>query len=146
MNCGEYADSVTMIRTLDARTLGADAVVAALARSPKAVAPEIHRAVDEILAAVRARGDAALIDWIEQHADELRPRGAAGQADGLSPAGVERLTELIARNVTIKAAVVVADEQDVERRAAPRARPERVNLGNQFAADGCGGGHASRSM
>ena len=48
-----------MIRTLDARR-GIDDVVAMLARAPAAVAPEIHRAVDEILAAVRARGDAAL--------------------------------------------------------------------------------------
>jgi len=52
-----------MIRTLDARTLGADAVAAALERSPEQVAPAIHAAVDEILAAVRARGDAALIDY-----------------------------------------------------------------------------------
>ena len=52
-----------MIRTLDARTLGADAIVAALERSPEQVAPAIHAAVDEILAAVRTRGDAALIDY-----------------------------------------------------------------------------------
>jgi histidinol dehydrogenase len=50
-----------MIRTLDARA-GIDAVVAVLARSPETVAPEIHRTVDSILAAVRARGDAALCD------------------------------------------------------------------------------------
>src|SRR3981081_111059 len=42
-----------MTRTLDARALGFDAVVKALERRPDAVAPEIHRAVDEILAAVR---------------------------------------------------------------------------------------------
>ena len=52
-----------MTRILDARTLGADAVVAALERSPEHVAPAIHAAVDEILAAVRARGDGALIDY-----------------------------------------------------------------------------------
>ena len=52
-----------MIRTLDARVLGADAVTAALERSPEHVAPEIQRAVDEILAAVRARGDAAVIEY-----------------------------------------------------------------------------------
>ena len=50
-----------MIRTLDARA-GIDAIVAVLARSPETVAPEIHRTVDSILAAVRARGDAALCD------------------------------------------------------------------------------------
>ena len=52
-----------MIRTLDARTLGADAVVAALERSPEQVAPAVHAAVDEILAAVRARGDDALVEY-----------------------------------------------------------------------------------
>ncbi len=50
-----------MIRTLDARA-GIDAVVAVLERSPETVAPEIHRTVDEILASVRARGDAALCE------------------------------------------------------------------------------------
>jgi histidinol dehydrogenase len=52
-----------MIRTLDARTLGADAVVGALERSPEHVAPAVHAAVDEILAAVRARGDDALVEY-----------------------------------------------------------------------------------
>jgi histidinol dehydrogenase len=51
-----------MIRTLDAR--GAiEAVVSALERSPETVAPEIHRTVDTILAAVRAGGDAALAEY-----------------------------------------------------------------------------------
>jgi histidinol dehydrogenase len=52
-----------MIRTLDARTLGADAVVAALERTPEHVAPAVHAAVEEILAGVRARGDQALLDY-----------------------------------------------------------------------------------
>ena len=51
-----------MIRVLDARTLGLDRVVVALARPPAAVPPEIHRAVDGILADVRTRGDAALLE------------------------------------------------------------------------------------
>ncbi|OLB51170.1 MAG: hypothetical protein AUH99_08115 [Candidatus Rokubacteria bacterium 13_2_20CM_2_70_11] len=51
-----------MIRVLDARTLGLDRVVVALARPPAAVRPEIHRAVDGILADVRTRGDAALLE------------------------------------------------------------------------------------
>jgi len=51
-----------MIRVLDARTLGLDRVVVALARPPAALPPEIHRAVDGILADVRTRGDAALLE------------------------------------------------------------------------------------
>ena len=50
------------IRVIDARQLGVGAVVEALARSPAAVPPEIHRAVDRILGDVRARGDAALLE------------------------------------------------------------------------------------
>jgi histidinol dehydrogenase len=52
-----------MIRTLDTRTLGADRVVATLERSPGQVAPAIHEIVDEILADVRARGDAAVVEY-----------------------------------------------------------------------------------
>jgi histidinol dehydrogenase len=51
-----------VIRTLDSRTLGADAVVAALERAPDRVDPAIHAAVDDILTAVRTRGDAAVIE------------------------------------------------------------------------------------
>src|SRR5262245_24909462 len=57
---------VTMIRTLDARQLGADEVVKRLARPPAAVDPSIQRAVDEILADVRARGDAAVLECTER--------------------------------------------------------------------------------
>src|SRR5213078_4486225 len=59
---GRRSARTAMIRVLDARQLGVDAVVAALARPPAAVPPEIHRAVDGILTDVRARGDAALLD------------------------------------------------------------------------------------
>ncbi|MGH7276765.1 MAG: histidinol dehydrogenase, partial [Candidatus Rokuibacteriota bacterium] len=68
-----------MIRTLDARALGFDAVVRTLERSPEAVAPEIHRAVDEILAAVRARGDAAVLEYTARF-DDFRPPSAGGLA------------------------------------------------------------------
>ena len=64
-----------MIRTLDARRLGIDAVVAALERSPETVAPEIHRTVDAILAAVRSRGDAALCEYTAQ-LDGFKTAGA----------------------------------------------------------------------
>jgi histidinol dehydrogenase len=51
-----------MIRTLDARRLGLAAVVRDLARSPAAIDPEIQRTVDDILHAVRERGDVALLE------------------------------------------------------------------------------------
>ena len=66
-----------MIRLLDARALGADAVVSALERSPEHVAPAIHATVDEILAAVRARGDDALIDYTARFDRFVAPSPAA---------------------------------------------------------------------
>jgi histidinol dehydrogenase len=53
-------------RTLDARALGLDAVVAALDRPASRIPTAIITAVDEILAAVRARGDAALVEYTER--------------------------------------------------------------------------------
>ena len=93
-----------MIRTLDARR-GIDDVVAMLARAPAAVAPEIHRAVDEILAAVRARGDAALCDYTTR-------------LDGWSPASAGDL------------ALTAADFE-----AAERAIPADVRTALEYAAD-----------
>jgi len=52
-----------MIRTLDARALGVDAVVGALERPPSQVPADVSVAVDEILAGVRARGDAAVLEY-----------------------------------------------------------------------------------
>jgi histidinol dehydrogenase len=63
-----------VIRTFDARG-EVDAVVKALERAPESVAPEIHRTVDEILGAVRARGDAALCEYTARF-DGWRPESA----------------------------------------------------------------------
>jgi histidinol dehydrogenase len=52
-----------MIRTLDASALGVDAVVRALERPPSHVPPDVSSVVDEILAAVRTRGDGAVLDY-----------------------------------------------------------------------------------
>ena len=51
-----------MIRTLDAQALGLEAVVTALARPPERASAEIHATVDTIVAAVRERGDDALVE------------------------------------------------------------------------------------
>jgi histidinol dehydrogenase len=55
-----------MIRRMETATLGAAGVAKALDRSPAAVDPEIHRRVEEILAAVRDKGDAALLEFTER--------------------------------------------------------------------------------
>jgi histidinol dehydrogenase len=67
-----------VIRRLDARALGPAGVAKALDRSPAAVDQEIHRRVEEIVAAVRDKGDAALLEFTERFdrvalaTDELR--------------------------------------------------------------------------
>jgi histidinol dehydrogenase len=86
-----------MIRTLDARA-GIDAVVAVLARSPETVAPEIHRTVDSILAAVRARGDAALCD----HTTRLDGWNPARPGDlTLTPADFDGARRSVAADVRL---------------------------------------------
>jgi histidinol dehydrogenase len=52
-----------IVRRFETRALGVDAVVASLERPPSRVPPAVAGAVDEILAGVRARGDAALLDY-----------------------------------------------------------------------------------
>ena len=94
-----------MIRTLDARRLVVDAVVAALERSPETVAPEIHRTVDAILAAVRARGDTALCEY-------------TAQLDGFKTGGAD---DLVLR---------AADFETAE-----RAIPPDVRAALEYAAD-----------
>ena len=55
-----------MIRRMETATLGLAGVAKALDRSPAAVDPEIHRRVEEIVAAVRLKGDAALLEFTER--------------------------------------------------------------------------------
>jgi histidinol dehydrogenase len=51
-----------VMRTLDARVGGLDEVVRRLERPPSSIAPAVVAAVDDIVAAVRARGDEALLE------------------------------------------------------------------------------------
>ena len=51
-----------MIRRLETGSLGVAGVVRALDRSPESVDPEVHRQVAEIVAAVRDKGDSALVE------------------------------------------------------------------------------------
>ena len=55
-----------MIRRLDTATLGAPGVARMLDRPPAAVDPDIHRRVEEIVATVRDKGDAALLEFTER--------------------------------------------------------------------------------
>ena len=66
-----------MIRTLDARSLGVERVASALARPPARVAPEIQRAVEGIVDAVRERGDAELLELTARFDGFSAPAAAA---------------------------------------------------------------------
>jgi histidinol dehydrogenase len=110
-----------MIRTLDARTLGADAVVAALARSPAQVAPSIHAAVDEILASVRARGDAALIEYTARFD---RFAAASPSALGITPS--ELAAAEAAQSSETRAALAYAAERIERYHAAALSKSWRM--------------------
>src|SRR5882762_542539 len=66
MRRGLNRSSSEVIRRLDTARLGAAGVAKALARPPAAVDAEVHRRVEEILAAVREKGDAALLEFTER--------------------------------------------------------------------------------
>ena len=55
-----------MIRRMETAARGAAGVAKALDRSPSAVDPDIHRRVEEIVDAVRDKGDAALLELTER--------------------------------------------------------------------------------
>jgi len=109
-----------MIRTLDARA-GIDAVVAALERSPETVAPDIHRTVDTIIAAVRARGDAAVCE----HTARLDGWTPARPGDlALAPADFEAAERTVAPDV--RAALEYAAERIERYHAAAMPKSWRI--------------------
>ena len=74
------------MRILDARALGIEGVARAVDRPPSDVPADVARAVDAIVADVRARGDAALLEYTAR-LDGYHAAGPAGLA--LSPADFE---------------------------------------------------------
>ena len=74
------------MRLLDARTLSIEGVARAVDRPSSAVPAEVARSVETIVADVRTRGDAALLDHTGR-LDGFRPATAAGLA--ITPAELE---------------------------------------------------------
>jgi histidinol dehydrogenase len=74
------------MKILEVRTLGIDAVVRAVERPPSDIAADVVAAVDGIVAGVRARGDAALLEYTERF-DGFRAAGAGALA--IAPAAFE---------------------------------------------------------
>ena len=67
------------MRVLDARALGVEGVAKAVDRPPSEVAADVVRAVERIVADVRARGDAALVEYTARF-DGFQAASAAGLA------------------------------------------------------------------
>jgi histidinol dehydrogenase len=85
-----------VIRTLDARALGLEAVVRALERPPAAIDPATREIVDTILADVRARGDAAVLE----HTARLDGFGAPSvSALAIAPAELDAAERALAPDV-----------------------------------------------
>ena len=85
------------MRILDARRLGVEGVARAVERPPSEVPAAVVRTVDDIVAAVRSRGDAALLE-LSARLDRFEPGAAAGLA--IAPeefAAAERELEPAAR-------------------------------------------------
>jgi histidinol dehydrogenase len=74
------------MRVLDARALGVEGVARTLDRPPSQVPAEVASAVEAIVAAVRERGDAAVLEYTAQF-DGFSPPSAAGLA--IAPAELE---------------------------------------------------------
>ncbi len=105
-----------MIRRLDARTAGVEAVVRTLERDSEAVAPEVSRQVEEILAAVRERGDAALLEYA------ARFDGYRGDAAGLRVTEAEWRAERQVSEAARAALVYAAARiERYHKEAAPRS-------------------------
>jgi histidinol dehydrogenase len=110
-----------VIRTLDARTLGLDAVVAALERPPESVPPEIHASVERIVGAVKERGDDALLELTARF-----DRFEAGAPSALAIAPEEFAAAERALPPDIRAALGYAAERIARYHAAALPKSWRV--------------------
>ena len=110
-----------MIRTLDARSLGVDAIVRALERPPSQLPAGVSAAVDEILAAVRARGDAAVLEYTAK-----LDRFAAPSASALAISADEMGQALRALEPAARAALDYAAERIERYHAAAMPKSWRL--------------------
>jgi histidinol dehydrogenase len=94
------------VRVLDGRALGVEGVARAVDRSPSEVPAEVAQAVETIVAAVRTRGDAALLEYTARF-DTFSPSSAAGLA--IAPADFEAAGSQV--EPAVQAALVYAAER-----------------------------------
>jgi histidinol dehydrogenase len=94
------------MRVLDARALGVEGVARAVDRPPAEVPADVVRAVETIVAAVRERGDAALLEYTARF-DRFSPTSAAGLA--IPPADFEAAQDQV--DPAVQAALAYAAER-----------------------------------
>jgi histidinol dehydrogenase len=92
-------------------------VARALERPPGAVPVDVHRTVDEILAAVRARGDAALLEYAARY------DGYSGDAAGLRVSEAEQMAaeRLVLDDVRAALGYAASRVERYHKEAAPRS-------------------------
>src|SRR6266571_266417 len=131
MRRGLSRSSSEVIRRLDTAQLGAAGVAKALDRPSAAVDAEVHRRVEEILAAVREKGDAALLDFTERFD---RVRLTAGE---LAVSSAELAAAESAVGVTTMRALRYAAEriEHFHRECAPRSWRMTDALGSRLGQE-----------
>jgi histidinol dehydrogenase len=113
--------TLSPIRTLDARSLGLPTVAAMLERPPSKVDPSIVQAVEGILAAVRERGDAALVELTARF-DRFAARTAGDLV--IAPADFEAAAATLPSGA--RAALALAAERIERYHAAAMPRSWRI--------------------
>ncbi len=131
MRRGLSRSSSEVIRRLDTAQLGAAGVAKALDRPPAAVDAEVHRRVEEILAAVREKGDAALLDFTERFD---RVRLTAGEL-AVSSAEMEAALGAVGE-ATVRALRYAAERiERFHRECAPRSWRMTDALGSRLGQE-----------
>jgi histidinol dehydrogenase len=120
-----------MIRRMDTAVLGAAGVAKALDRPSSAVDPEIHRRVEEIVAAVRDKGDAALLELTERF-----DRVSLTSADlAVTPAEMDA-AERASGETTMRALRYAAGRiERFHRESAPRSWRMTDSMGSRLGQD-----------
>jgi histidinol dehydrogenase len=120
-----------VIRRMETAELGAAGVARALDRSPAAVDPEIHRRVEEIVAAVRDKGDAALLEFT----DRFDRVALTAQELAVAPSELDAAERAVG-DTTIRALRYAAERiERFHRKSAPRSWRMTDALGSQLGQE-----------
>jgi histidinol dehydrogenase len=120
-----------VIRRLDTATLGAPGVARMLDRPPAAVDADIHRRVEEIVAGVRDKGDAALLEFTERF-----DRVALTPGELAVTAGEMEAAEGAVGAATMRALRYAADRiERFHRESAPRSWRMTDALGSRLGQE-----------